>query len=155
MDILKLGDTERVVILAVDVAGAPVTGATVTLTIRRDSDGFFWNGTAFQSSATTVPMAELDATNMAGVYSYDFRPGISSFTCVLYATSATAAIVNEPWVTQLRVGSWADNLDAALSNVAGSGDMSEILTKLNDADRNYARIVALINRLSSEIRREK
>lgn len=153
MDILKQGDSERIAVLALDSGGAPVTGGTITAGIMRDADGWWWNGTAFQASYTTVSFTELDNTNLPGVYAYDFRPGMTGFTAIAYVSSATAGITNDPWVRQIRVGSWADYLDAPLSDLADSSNVSQILARLDDTERNYARIVALINRLSSEVRR--
>lgn len=51
---------------------ANLTSGSPTLTIVRQSDGYFWTGSAFQSGAATVNMSELDATNAPGIYYYDF-----------------------------------------------------------------------------------
>jgi hypothetical protein len=58
----------------------PVTGKTPEVQIRRhrDSqtggalDGWYWNGATFISTPTWLPMAEFDATNSPGLYTYLF-----------------------------------------------------------------------------------
>lgn len=53
-------------------ATANLTGASPTVTIKRKSDGYFWNGSTFAALAASEFMTQLDATNCAGVYYYDF-----------------------------------------------------------------------------------
>lgn len=120
MDILRQGDVERIIILALDSSSLPVTGATCTLAIRRDSNGYWWNGSGFVASYTTVSMTEVDATNLPGVYSYDFTPTSSDFSCIIYGKSSTGSVVNDPWVGQLRVGSWSDEFSEIASSITDS-----------------------------------
>lgn len=56
-------------------SGSPVTGQTPTIAIRRASDGFFFNGTAFVNTGgtpTNLSMAEVGATPAPGLYKYSF-----------------------------------------------------------------------------------
>jgi len=110
---------ERIRITALNVSGTGVTGATVALSIRRDSDGYHWNGTSFQSGYTTLSMTALDATNHPGKYYYDFNTsGLSDDTYLLYASTVTASVANAPWQGELKVGGYIDNLDASIASRA-------------------------------------
>lgn len=56
-----------------DTTGAPVTGQSPTIAIRRVSDGFFFNGTAFINTSgtpTNIAMTEVSAVSNAGLYRY-------------------------------------------------------------------------------------
>ena len=66
-----------------DENNAPVTGATPTVSIQRikevdgvNLDGYYWDGAAFVAVVTKLPMTEVDATNSAGVYRYDFQQSL-------------------------------------------------------------------------------
>jgi len=66
--------TERIVVTFVDAAGAPKSGLTVAVRIRRKSDGQYLND---GDTWTATPGAEhsaaaVDATNAPGVYAFDF-----------------------------------------------------------------------------------
>lgn len=49
-------------------AGTPRTGKTVIATLVRISDGMFWNGTAWVVGPSTFNLAEVDSTNLPGLY---------------------------------------------------------------------------------------
>jgi hypothetical protein len=72
-----IGETVRLV-FSVVVAGAGVSGATPTATIRRQSDGRWFDGSIaapadpFTSTYATNAMVALDPANLPGVYVYDF-----------------------------------------------------------------------------------
>lgn len=108
--------TERIRILALDSVSAGVTGATVLLSIRRDADGQYWNGSSFGASFNTVAMTETDATNRAGEYHYDFdTTGLADAAYSFRATTASSTVVNDPWIGELKIGGFVDNIDAAIS----------------------------------------
>lgn len=97
-----IGENVRLV-LSVVTAGAGVTGLTPTAAIRRQSDGFWFNGTIsaptdpFASAHATNAMAALDATNLPGMYFFDFPQArdtqvVSDYEVRLQSTSATLAI---------------------------------------------------------------
>ena len=103
--------TERIIVAALDTNGAGVTSATITLVIRRNADGHFWNGSAFGASFSSVSMSETDATNMAGYYHYDFNThGLADAVYTIRATTLTAGVVNDPWVGEIRIGGWVDDV---------------------------------------------
>lgn len=114
MDIVRLGETERLAVVATDGAGAGITGATVIVEILRDSNSYWWNGTAFASAHATNAMTETSAANLPGVYHYDFTPPVTDFTCILYFSTTTGTVMNFPQVRQLRVGSWSDEITEVL-----------------------------------------
>lgn len=152
MDILRQGDTERIIILALDSSSLPVTGATCTVAIRRDSNGYWWNGSGFVASYTTVSMTEVDSANLPGVYSYDFIPTSTDFACIIYGRSSTGTVVNDPWVGQLRVGSWSDELseiataitDSELTTIARTSSIEAAIERLG---RKIATIVERMRRV--------
>ena len=150
----QLGETIRVSVMALDVTPAGSTGATITLTIRRDNDGYYWNGTTFQVAATTVTMTETDATNLPGFYHHDFKPPTTDCGYTMLVTTATAAVVNDPYAGSMRVGFWVDNIDAAGTDLATLAQGTEILAKLgntNVADE-FRRVVSFLDKLQQSDR---
>lgn len=154
---IQQGETERVKVYAVDSSAAGVTGATLTCTIRRDSDGYFWNSTTnnWQSGATTFSLTETDSTNLAGWYHYDFSPSGTDFRCSIMVTTATAGVVNDPWGGDLIVGYWVDNLDSAISTKASQTDMTTALKRLGATicENEFRRINAFLDRIWARINR--
>jgi hypothetical protein len=68
------------VLSLVDTTGAGVLGASPSISIRRYRethgtalDGYYWNGTAFVPTPFWILMAEVDAINSPGLYSYIFE----------------------------------------------------------------------------------
>jgi len=115
--------TEKIQILAINSSNAGLTGLTVTLTIKRASDNYFWNGSAFQSGAVTVAMSAIDATNLPGVYEYDFNmSGLSEDRYSLYSTTSGAA-VNKPWSGTINTGlNDISTADIAAISTAGASE---------------------------------
>jgi hypothetical protein len=103
-------EADRVSLTALDSSNSPVTGATVTLAIRNIDTGDYFNGTAFVGSYQTVAMVETDATNLPGVYHYDFNPPIDDIRVQYYAQTSTLAVVNAPWRSEQLFGKWADQI---------------------------------------------
>jgi hypothetical protein len=151
VDRVQLGETFRISVVALDAARAGVTAATVTLLIRRDSDGYYWNGTTFQSAATTVTMTETNATNLPGYYHHDFKPPTTDCGYTYRATSASATITNKPFDGQLRVGFWVDEIDSAVG-ITSATALAEILAKLgntNIADE-FRRVVSFLDNIKAD-----
>jgi len=143
---VQQGETVDIYVTALDSAGAGETGATIDLSIRREDDNTFWNGTIW-TTYTTVTMTEVDATNLPGLYSYNLSAAPSADT-VLYilATTADADVDNFPREESITVGGWADELDAPISVVDSNVD--DILvdtTALNDTKLTTARANNLDN----------
>ncbi len=74
------GSAHKVYLSIVDINQAAVTGQFPTVAIRRESDGFFFNGTAFidtTGTPTILNMPEIGATSAPGLYVYSFTdPGL-------------------------------------------------------------------------------
>lgn len=142
---------EPIRISALNVAGVGVTGATILLSIRRTSDGQWWNGAAFQAGYTTVSMTEVDATNWPGEYQYDFNlTGLAGTTYQMRATTATAGVANDPWAGEFQgivetEGSytWREVLSVLLSACAGRTTDSGLTFKT--PNNNATRIAATVN----------
>lgn len=72
----------------------PVTGATPEVQIRRHRDSqtgaalddWYWNGTTFVASPVWLSMAEFDATNSPGLYTYLFEQSLAgaNMVCLVY-----------------------------------------------------------------------
>lgn len=110
---IQNSQTERIEVVALDSSGSPVTGLSdVLLAIRRISDDFYFdfNDSTFKGSGWTTrqqQMSELDATNDAGLYTYDFNTaGLSDDNYQMRSESATA--VNFPKTGELKVGDYVD-----------------------------------------------
>lgn len=115
---VQSGETDRIWIFARDGAGVGVTGATITFKIRKDIENVWWNGTAFQVAHTTVSGVEADATNLPGLYYYDFNTLASIEGGMLaYASTTTAAVANSPWMMQIKVGGFVNYIDSPLSDI--------------------------------------
>lgn len=123
------GETVRVDLLAVDISGAGVTGATVSLAAKRHSDGFWWNGTTYQLAYTTNAMSQLDATNLPGIYYADVTMPSADTNVTFYCTTATASIVNGPWRGEIAVGKWVDELDTPVSSRASPAGVWSYVTR--------------------------
>ncbi len=118
---IQNGNTERIVAVAINDSGYFVTGLTdVLLKIRRDSDNKYldFSDNTFKASgwvSLTQQMAELDAANYPGRYSYDFdTTGFTDDTYRLIATSVSAEKFEDG---ELKVGGYVDNLDVAVSGI--------------------------------------
>lgn len=111
---IVLEATESIQSLFLDENGATVTGASPVITIRRLSDDYFFdfNDSTFKASGWTTregTMIEVDATNDAGVYSYDFNTaGLSADKYYIRTHLSTAA--NSPQTNELVVGSFYDDV---------------------------------------------
>lgn len=115
-------ETVPIEVRALDGSRNGVTGATITLTIKRHSDGHFWNGSAFQSGVATVAMSEVDATNFAGLYRYSFNTnGLADDYYTVKVTSSTTTVINDPWAGSFRVGGFVDNIVAASAIASAVG----------------------------------
>lgn len=118
----------------IDASNGPVTGATVTLTIRRNSDGYTWNGSAFASGTNTVNMTE----TIPGKYRYDFDvPGATAYECELVAEDTGGTAINGPYfATDLQVReSYSTATDlAGLNDLSAAEVNAEVDTALADYD---------------------
>lgn len=65
-----------------DASQVMVTGESPTVSIRRVSDGYFFNGTSFVDTSgvpTQLAMSEVSASSAPGLYAYNLvDPGLSS-----------------------------------------------------------------------------
>lgn len=135
--------TERIRLIALDSSNAGVTGATVLLSIRRDADGFYWSGAAFGAGFNTVAMTETDATNRAGEYHYDFNTsGLADAVYSFRATSVTAAIINDPWEGEIKIGGFVDNIDAAISSRSDFDEAANQVIVATNNDKTGYRLSA-------------
>jgi hypothetical protein len=84
------GETVPIDVWALDANGSGVPGVTWALTIKRVSDGFWWNGSAFQSGFATLTPTAVDATNYPGLYRYSMSS--SDTEVAIRATTANASV---------------------------------------------------------------
>lgn len=151
---VQTGEKDRIYVYALNSSASGVTGATISLNIKRQSDGFYWTGAGYTSAVTALTMNELDATNLPGIYYYDFRPTGPDANFVLRATTATAAVVNDPWIGEIKAGSWVDNIDAAITSRGSQTDLTEVLKRIGATiiELDLRRIVGLLDRVLAGIR---
>lgn len=116
---IQYGAIERIMATVLTTVGAPYAGLTdVLLEIRRRSDGkyFDFSDSAFKSSGWTTRqgvMTELDATNSAGVYYYDFNTTghSAAYTEEDYFLRATSVLGGGiPSEGELHVGGYVDQI---------------------------------------------
>lgn len=149
---IQNGQTERIEVLALDSSGSPVTGlGNVLLDIRRISDGFWldFNDNTFKNSGWTTRqkvMTEIDATNDAGKYKYDFNTtGFNDNTYEMRTESAGAA--NFPQFGELKVGDYVDNLDVTISSRGSQSDVTAIKTKTDNHPADLAAELTIVKGL--------
>lgn len=67
-----------------------LTGKTVSLSIKRLSDGYYWTGVAWQAAYTTVTMTEqTGSADLVGRYRYMFTVGADVYDCHCTYTEGT------------------------------------------------------------------
>ena len=120
MNIIQNGQTERILITALDENGDFITGLSdVLVEIQRTSDNYYldFNDNTFKASGWTTrqeTMTELYYSYSPGSYYYDFdTTGFSDDEYFIRVTSATAE--NSPYEGYLKVGGYVDNIDASIS----------------------------------------
>lgn len=152
---VQTGEKDRIQVYALDSSNAGVTGATITLSIGRQSDGFYWSGTGYTSAFTGLTMTETDSVNLPGVYHYDFTPRGPAASFTLNATTLTAGVANAPWHGELKAGDWVDNIDAAVSSRGSATDLSEVLKRIGSTiiELDLRRVFGLLDRVMGAIRR--
>lgn len=114
---------------ALDASGAAVTGATITLKIRRTDTNQYWNGSIW-TTVSTVNMTETDSSNFAGHYSYSVTAPSADTNLQGFADSANASIIDPERVLTIVVGGWADELDASVSSRGTTANQTTILNRL-------------------------
>lgn len=94
-------------------------------------------------------MTETNATNLPGFYHHDFKPPTTDCGYTMLATTATAAVVNDPYAGSMRVGFWVDNIDAAGTDIATTAQAAEILAKLGNTNMpdEFRRVVSFLDKL--------
>jgi hypothetical protein len=132
---IQNGQAERIEVLAMDSNGDPVTGLSdVLLSIRRISDGHWldFDDNTFKGSgwvSRQTAMSEVDATNDAGKYYYDFdTSGFADDTYEIRADCASAA--NFPQFGELKVGGFVNNLNVTISS-RSSHNVSDIWNSIS------------------------
>lgn len=124
---IQTGATERITAMALSSALAPLTGLTdMLIAIQRISDGFFfdWGDLTFKSvgwGTRLGVMTEISATLAAGQYYRDFITGTitnaaANDTYLITVTQTAGTAKNMPQVGELKVGQYADNLNATISS---------------------------------------
>ena len=71
MNVVAIGTTLPLDLVVAGPSGG-ITGLTPFVILQRQSDGYYWNGTTFQSGLFEVPLTEVDPTNRPGLYSKSF-----------------------------------------------------------------------------------
>lgn len=154
---IQTGERDTIYVYALDSSGSGVDGAIVTLTIRRQSDGYNWTGEGYTSTYTELTMSELDASNFPGVYYYQFTPEGPSATFLLNAKTTDASVSNGPWLGEIKAGSWADNIDATVSSRGAATDITEILRRLGTSivELDMRRIYGFCGQILAAIREKR
>jgi hypothetical protein len=142
---VQTNSTERIEVLMLDSSNAAITSGTVTLKIRRKSDGQFWNGSAFQAGVMTVSMAEVSSANDPGKYFYSFNMTGLAADCY-YCTATCAAAANVPQFGELKSGDYVDNLDKRLSSMILSMPVGIVSSAMTEEEKQI--IITSISDLS-------
>jgi|6_EtaG_2_1085325.scaffolds.fasta_scaffold00031_99 hypothetical protein len=73
-------------------SGAGQTGLSPVALLKRVSDGQYWSGSAWQASATTFTLAEVDATDQPGLYLNEVSADSDFFDALLGAEGYEAVV---------------------------------------------------------------
>lgn len=148
MNIIQNGQTERILITALDENGDFITGLSdVLVEIQRTSDNYYldFNDNTFKASGWATrqeTMTELYYSYSPGSYYYDFdTTGFSDDEYFIRVTSATAE--NSPYEGYLKVGGYVDNIDVALSTIKTETDKIKYILGLSQ--ENYRIFSPLYN----------
>lgn len=76
MQVIPIGTT--IDLHFVIIFGNGIPGQTPTVELVRQKDGAYFNGTIFTLTPVALPMAEVDAVNLPGVYRYTFDQTIDN-----------------------------------------------------------------------------
>ncbi len=148
---IQTGGVLPIAILAVTKSGAPLTGATdLFIRVFRRSDNFFidWADDTFKASGhTTINqiLAEVNATNAAGVYEFagDWDTStivspVADDSYVIYPlqTPGTNAVLPGP--IDVLTGEFVDDIDAAITSRATQADILSDATPFDGADIDAA-----------------
>lgn len=111
---IKNGQTEKIYSLFLDEDNDGITGASPTITIKRVSDGLYYdfNDNTFKASGWTTrqgTLTQVDATNDPGLYTYSFDTSSLDDDDYLIKTDLATA-TNAPQLSELRVGDWVDEI---------------------------------------------
>lgn len=118
---IQQGESERIEAYFETTGQAALSGLTPALTIRRQSDGFFWNNVSFTSAFSQVTMSAVNAVNQGGYYSYLFDTTSLADANYSIIASGTAA-GNATQIGELKVGGYIDNLNKPITQIdAGVG----------------------------------
>lgn len=157
---IQQSQSEAIEAYFINTASQPLSGLNPDLTIRRQSDGAYWNGTTFTSTFSQVKMVAVDAVNQGGYYTYTFdTTGLLADTYSLIASGTSSA--NSPQTGELEVGGYINNLDKRISqiDVGGGGivrvegvftkkEKEKLLELIRD---NFKEMFASISDLLSQI----
>ncbi len=148
---IQTGGVLPIAILAVTKSGAPLTGATdLFIRVFRRSDNFFidWADNTFKASGhTTINqiLAEVDATNAAGVYEFagDWDTStivspVADDSYVIYPlqTPGTNAVLPGP--ADVLTGEFVDDIDAAITSRSTQADILSDATPFAGANVDAA-----------------
>lgn len=118
---IQQNQTERIEVYFANTAGVALSGLTPNLTVRRQSDGWFWTGGQdFTSIFTQVVMSAVNSVSIGGLYERTFdTTGLADDNYTLIASGTGAG--NNPLVGELKVGGYVDNLNASISSIGPLG----------------------------------
>lgn len=150
---VQTGEKDRIFLVALTAALAGATGLTILLSIRRQSDSFYWSGTGFTSTYATLTMTETDSVNLPGTYHYDFTHNGIAANYLLTGTTASATPTNKPWVGELKGGNWVDNLDTTVSSRGSSVDLKTVLARIGGSivDLDLKRVTGLVTQVLQKV----
>lgn len=127
---VQSGATEPITHLMLDSAGAPVSGLSPTLTIRKAGDTQWWDGSALSGGATNLAMDEVDDVDAMGEYRYQWATSGADEGAYVVRVGAISGVASVPAMGEIHVGEWAEYLDVAVSSRATSGLVQSGLEKL-------------------------
>lgn len=147
---IQNSQTERIEALALDSSGNPMTGLTdVLLRIRRTSDDYFldFDDNTFKNSDWTdidEVMAEINATNDAGRYKYDFdTSGFPDDTYEVRINCASAE--NFPQTGELKVGGYVNKI-VTMRGTDGANTTTPptVVQSRQEMDSNSTQLAAIV-----------
>lgn len=127
-DHIQTGGQQRIIVMPVDAAGAPVGSLLVRCTILKP-DGTWFKGSNRTWVVALTENAMVESPQRAGQYEFVFWPQDGDYHCSVHAYvfggTGAASVINGPWLGDIIVGGWLDYIDGSIVESGGSEEVLE------------------------------
>lgn len=130
----------------------PVSGATVNILIKRDTDNYYYNGSGWINTVPTPTLVttEYDASRFPGLYRYTLSPNFAGniFASVNYTESGIVYSENGVWTIVED-----DSAEMASNIITIGNDVSGLISTTSNIDTNVSGLITTTNSIKTKIDR--